>query len=424
MTLQRRRSGGPLARRPGRRRTGPGSTRRPLDSWIAHRREWRRHGLHGQVRAGPGDLHRPDAADRRGAVGADGARHARAVRHRPDARPGHDLRQPVPSGQLQPGQPGAGRRHRPRGAPPSAPRTGWACPSTSSTVDDGVVAVRGEPRSRRELRGRSSAARRFDLPLDRDRHGEGARRLDACSARPCRGSTSPPWSPDASSSCTTSACPGMLHGARGAAASRRRHSSCSVDESSVRSCPACVQVVVKQRLRRDRRREAVAGPPGGRAAEGRLDAGHDAAEPGDLLRAPADAEAGSRHAGRGLRRRGREAGRGRNDRGGDLSASLSDARIDRAPRAPSPTSATARPRSGRRPRPSTRSQSTTAMVLGLPAGEGARHLHARIGLLRHQRCRHRVLRRGAAVPGRGTTGPRAALATRTRWRGRTTATPT
>ena len=51
-------------------------------------------------------------------------------------------------------------------------------------------------------------------------------------------------------------------------------------------------------------------------------------------------------------------------------------------------------------------------------------LHARLRLLRHQRRRHRVVRRGAAVAGRRPAGARAALAARTRWRGRTTASRT
>ena len=39
-----------------------------------------------------------------------------------------------------------------------------------------------------------------------------------------------------------------------------------------------------------------------------------------------------------------------------------------------------------------------------------RHLHARLGLLRHQRRRHGVVRRGAAVAGGRQAGARAALA--------------
>ena len=61
------------------------------------------------------------------------------------------------------------------------------------------------------------------------------------------------------------------------------------------------------------------------------------------------------------------------------------------------------------------------MLLGLPAGERARHLHARVGLLRHQRRRHRVLRRGAAVAGRRASRCACSSRARTRWRGRTTA---
>ena len=46
------------------------------------------------------------------------------------------------------------------------------------------------------------------------------------------------------------------------------------------------------------------------------------------------------------------------------------------------------------------------------AGTGARDLHARFGLLRHQRRRHRVVRRRAAVAGGRKPGARAAVAQR------------
>ena len=56
-------------------------------------------------------------------------------------------------------------------------------------------------------------------------------------------------------------------------------------------------------------------------------------------------------------------------------------------------------------------RNTAAMLLKLPPERRAPRLHARIGLLRHQRRRYRRLRRGDSFASRWTAGPRAALAT-------------
>ena len=55
-------------------------------------------------------------------------------------------------------------------------------------------------------------------------------------------------------------------------------------------------------------------------------------------------------------------------------------------------------------------RSTAAMILGLPPDNVRVIFTARLGLLRHQRRRHRVLRRRAAVAGRRPAGARAAVA--------------
>ena len=86
----------------------------------------------------------------------------------------------------------------------------------------------------------------------------------------------------------------------------------------------------QEQLRRRRRREAVAGDPGGRQAEGDVDAGHRPAEPGRFPRLPAEPEADAGHAGRRIRRTStrncRRAARGPQ---GHVSLSVSDARIGR-----------------------------------------------------------------------------------------------
>ena len=64
-------------------------------------------------------------------------------------------------------------------------------------------------------------------------------------------------------------------------------------------------------------------------------------------------------------------------------------------------------RSGRPRSPCTRSETASAMLLGLPPDNVRVDLHARLRLLRPERRRHRVVRRRAAVAGGGAAGPRA-----------------
>ena len=236
------------------------------------RRRRQRHGLHRQVRARAGHLHRADAARRRGAVGAARSRHADSVRHR-RSRPIRARRR------------AASRTRRTSttrnlalaaatareallrlavGAARRAGRSARRSPTAS-------ISAQGDRVEARRPTASSSAGRKFNLAA-RPRARSGSRRASGrCSARRCRASTCRRWRPASSSSCTTCACPGMLHGAvvRPPAVGA---TLVSVDESSVRDMPGVVKVVVEEQLRRRRRREAVAGDAGGERAEGDLDA--------------------------------------------------------------------------------------------------------------------------------------------------------
>ena len=179
----------------------------------------------------------------------------------------------------------------------------------------------------------------------------------------------------------------------------------------------------QEELRRRRRREAVAGDAGGGQAEGDVDAGRGLPSQRDFydyLRKQKPTRDTLR---RQLEGRRREAGEGRDGRQGDVSASVSDARIDRARRARSPTCRAARRRSGRRRSRRTRRAAASAMLLGLPAENVRVDLHARrpaaTASTAPTRCRttRRCCRRRSAS--RCACSSRA----RTRWRGRTTASP-
>ena len=165
----------------------------------------------------------------------------------------------------------------------------------------------------------------------------------------------------------------------------------------------------QKEFRRRGRREAVAGDSGGGEAEGDLDGRHRAAEPARLLRPPAEPEAVARHAARELEGRGRAARAGDDGAQGHLPPSVPDARVDRQ-----------LVRRGRRAgwqghdlvADAVRLSDAQRLGAGARAAgrERPRDLHARLGLLRHQRRGHGVVRRGAAVAGGREAGAGAALA--------------
>ena len=203
--------------------------------------------------------------------------------------------------------------------------------------------------------------------------------------------------------------PGMLHGrvvrppAVGATVVR-------VDESSVARHARLRQGRRQEQFRRRRRREAVAGGAGGGEAEGDVDARAGACRrSATLLRSHAQAaERATRCSSiratstRRSRRRPRSCARPIcirircTDRSA-RSCAVADVKADSAT-IWSPTQGVypLRDSCGDAARPAARA--------------GARDLHARVRLLRHQRRRHRVVRRGAAVAGGRPARARAALA--------------
>ena len=178
-----------------------------------------------------------------------------------DARSGHDVRRAVAPGQLQPRESRAGRRHRPRGARAAGGR---------APRRPGRAARR---RRRRRLRARrrrasgsataiSSAAAASTSTLRPDGEAPPAERVDGARHSRCRASTCRRWSPPSSSTCTTCACPGMLHG-RVVRPPAVGATSCGSTKRSVAGMAGVREGRRQGQLRRRRRREAVAGHAGG-----------------------------------------------------------------------------------------------------------------------------------------------------------------
>ncbi len=238
------------------------------------RRGRQRHRLHGQVRAGPGALHRAGAAHRGRARRAPRPRHSRPVRYGPDPGPGHHLGRAVPSRELQPSRTSPWpRRPRARRSCGSRPNDS-ARRRTSSRVTDGVVSVAGDP-SKTVSYGSLVGGRTFSLALDpkaRRRHprdwtvlGQPTPRLDL-----------PAMATGQFEFVHNVRLPGMLHGqvvrppAVGA-------TLVSVDETLGAGRAGPREGGRQEELRRRGRGEALAGPPGGGEAEGHLDERHRAA---------------------------------------------------------------------------------------------------------------------------------------------------
>ena len=279
-------------------------------------------------------------------------------------------------------------------------------PAAGSGRQDGVVSVKATP-SRRVSYGELIGGKTFNLPLNPKATRKHPREWTVLGT--------PVPRVDMRAMATGQfefvhnvRVPGMLHG-RVVRPPSVGATLVSVDESSVRGMPGLVKVVVEEQLRRRRRREAVAGDAGRREAAGdvdaraaalaaarRLRADRESSQPRDTLLV--DSGTSTRRSRAATRRCARPI----------CIRIRCTARS--AARAPSPTCRPTRRRSGRRRRPPIPTRNTTAMLLGLKPEHGPRHLHARLRLLRHQRRRHGVLRRRAAVAGGRQARARAALA--------------
>ena len=367
--------------------TAPAATQ--LDSWIAIAADGTRHGVHRQVRARPRALHGADATGRRRARCAAQSRPADSVRHRDDARSGHDLRaasrtRPT-STTANLALAGATAREalfrlaadaarRPDRSARS-PATAWSASKTEPLEERGLRRAG----RRKEVPSRSirAAKRKTPARVDGARHAGAARRH----ARQ--------WSTGRFEFVHNVRVPGMLHGrvvrppAVGATRRERRR------ELGPRHAGRG-EGRGQEELRRRGRREAVAGDADRREAAGDVDA-----------RAPACRRSATSTSSCGQQPSARRAS-------GELEAmwtrrSRAQRRSSRRPiatrirctarsarHAPSPTCRATRRRSGRRPSRSIPTRNTRGDALGLRP-ENVRVIFTRgVGLLRHQRRRHRL----------------------------------
>ena len=280
--------------------------------------------------------------------------------------------------QLQPREPGAGRRHGARGAVRLA---------ADAARRTGGRSRRARRRASREGRSPSRSVvataisiggQRFDAAARSDARSASTRASGRCSARPCRASTCAAMVTGQFEFVHNVRVPGHAARPRRAAAGGRRHARRASTRARSASMPGLVKVVVKKQLRRRRRarnrgrrcrrraRCKVTWTPGTAAAA--------AARP--VLSASATA-ARARHAARGLaatstrrwRRRPPCCGRPITTRtrctaSMGTSCAVADVQGDKATIWSATQSAFP-------------TRNTSAMLLGLPAGERARHLRAR-----------------------------------------------
>ena len=224
-------------------------------------------------------------------------------------------------------QSGAGGRDRARGAARSWRRQRLGVPVAQLTAADGVVAVTGDP-SRRVGYGELVGGRTFDAAARSATRSESRRASGRCSARPVPRVDMPAHGDRASSSsCTTCACAGMLHG-RVVRPPEVGATLVSVDERSVAGLPGFVRSSSKELRRRRRARSR------GRRCRRRatlkvdVDPGTGASRAARLLRLPAHGSR-ARHAASWIPATSTPQLRGRGDgRQGHVSASLPDARLD------------------------------------------------------------------------------------------------
>ena len=352
------------------------------------------------------------------------AREARSVRHAVTPGPGDDVGQPVDADELQRGQSRAGVRHGARGAACGSASERLGVPVDQLTVVDGVVGVQRRCVAKQVGYGELVGGRKFNLTVRRDGEAEGRRASGRCSARRCRASTWPAMATGAVRVRAQRARARHAARPRRAAAGGRRDARRASTRARCADFPGVVKVVVQKNFVGVVAEKPWQAMQAAQAAQGHVDAGRRAAEPARRstthLRS---AEAVARRAAGELEGRGRRRWRRRATvvkatylhpyqmhgsmgsvvRGGGRAAAARR-------RIWSPTQSAYPTRSG------------AAMLLGLPAEERARDLHAR---------RRAVT--GSTAPTRCRTTPRCcrrrwasrcacSCRARTRWPGRTTAT--
>ena len=232
--------------------------------------DWRRrqdHRVYRQVRSRSGNADGADAARRRGTVGA-----ARALSRSCSATPtsvpirerplGASRRRPTSTIAIspRPRRPLAKRSRRWR-------RRGSVCRASSSTIDGGVISVKGNG-SKRVTYGELVAGK-IVQPRSSIRRRSGNRRASGrCSARRCRALDMAAMATGAFEFVHNVRVPGMLHGAvvrppaPGAVADERRR------ELGRRVCRASSRSSTRKNFVGRGRREAMAGAPGRIEAEG------------------------------------------------------------------------------------------------------------------------------------------------------------
>ena len=206
--------------------------------------------------------------------------------------------------------------------------------------------------------------------------------------------------------------PGMLHGRVVRPPALGRHASCAWTRARCATCRASCRVVVRNELRRGRRRETMAGDAGiADRLEGHLDRrGRRCAPQQDASTTGCVRQPSTRYAAGGLDRRRRHAGVARRPSSMPPTCIRTRCTDRSARRAPSPTCRAGEATFWSATQSAYPMRNTTAIVPRPAADRVRRDLHARRRLLRHQRRRHRDLRRGAALAGRRQAGARAALA--------------
>ena len=402
--------------RPGDQRAGQRAAR----FVDRHRRRRPRHGLHGQVRARPGHLHRADAARRRGAV--------RAARSRtliqcdtavtPDQGTTSGASRPD---QLQSRQSRAGGRDRARGAAAAGVERGSACQRPIWLRENGVVTRQGDRREARDLRraGRREEVRtaaRLEQPQRKHRAS------GRCSARRCRASTCRAWRPGRVRVRPQRSRAGHAARRGGAAAGGGRHARQRRRRLGPRACPASSRSSSRSNFVGVVAEKPWQAMQAASKLEGDLDARHRLAAAARVLRLPAEAA-------RRATRSSSTPGRRRHAGGGGDACSRRPICIRirctarSARRARSPTCRAARRRVWSATQSAYPTRSGVAMLLGCrptTSASSSRAAPAATASTAPTRCRttRRCCRRRSG--GRCACSSRA----RTKWPGRTTASPT
>ena len=213
--------------------------------------------------------------------------------------------------------------------------------------------------------------------------------------------------------------PGMLHG-RVVRPPEVGATLVSVDEGSVRGMPGFVKVVVKKNFVGVVAEKPWQATQIAAKLKARLDEGRRPAGAARLLPVPPEPAAVARQLHRQLEGRRRQLAGGREGGQGDVPACRTRCTGRSARRARSRTCRATRRRSGRRRSRCIR-RATPPRCCSVCSRKRPRDLHDGRRLLRPERRRHRVVRRGADVAGGRQARCACSCRARTRWRGRTTA---